>query len=56
MRQTMRFREPVTRFPDAESLNKRAAEGWKITSLELKAACLVCAPLLLDATDGKLTP
>jgi hypothetical protein len=34
MRQTVHFREPLTKFPDTESLNKRAAEGWRISAIE----------------------
>jgi hypothetical protein len=34
MRQTVHFREPVTKFPDTELLNKRAAEGWRISAIE----------------------
>lgn len=34
MRQTVHFREPVTTLPDVESLNKRAAEGWRISAIE----------------------
>jgi len=34
MRQTVRFRESVTKLPDAEYLGRRAAEGWRISGVE----------------------
>jgi hypothetical protein len=34
MRQTVRFRESVTKFPDVEYLGRRTTEGWRISAIE----------------------
>src|SRR5947207_12861899 len=34
MRHTVRFREPITKFPDSESINRRLQEGWRLSALE----------------------
>lgn len=34
MRQTIRFREPVSEFPNSEYLERRSQEGWRLAAIE----------------------